>query len=182
MVESKGLIPMEEFDIQELVSFFDYDGVEYKIDKKLLGKDCPFGGKFEEYNSEVLAALREHWLKTDGNVTDKGQKELQRRKKNMVDYETEKKATLVKKMAEKKLTGKAEVKTKKEMLDEALKSVGYEGGWKLRKDRREGGGWFILFTKTSGQIDEGRTLAKSDLDDLIEAVRTELPKMIKYRK
>lgn len=168
---------------QDVTNIYDYDGTEYKINSSLIGQDCPFGGKNEEFNAELLTALREKWMNVDGSLTEEGQKELARKKLILTDYEKEKQAR--EKQAKEERTNKQksrekqDLENKKTMVGQVLTSVGYGGGWRLKADRRSPDGYYIMFKETKGQIEEGKVLSQPNFDDLLEAIRTELPKMLK---
>lgn len=174
-----------EVKVEDLTSIFDYDGTEYKVNASLIGKDLSFGGKYEEYNAELLSALREGWIKIDGSLTEKGQKELARRKLGMSEYEKLKKEEAEQKRqareAKKQASEKKDFDDKKARIKDALEDVGYKGKWRLKRDRRAPGGFFIMFKETEGQIEEDKVIAKESFDDLLEFIRSELPKMIRYK-
>ena len=166
-------------------SIYDYDGKEYKINSSLVGKDCPFGGAYEEYNSELLAALREGYLKADGTITEKGGKELTRRKLGLTEHEKTQKEEAAKrrenKVSRQNVSEKRDLENKKVQLTRALEDIGYKGGWKLKRAKDTPDSFIIIFKETAGQIEEGRAITKEGFGDLLEFIREELPKMIKYK-
>lgn len=181
MMNREGSFGLESSE--NLTSIYDYDGQEYKIDSSLIGADCPFGGKNEEFNAELLTALREKWMNSDGSLTESGQKELGRRTMILTEYEKEQQAARAQRQKDRtdkqKSREKKDLDDKKSMVEEVLASVGYDGGWKLRADRRSSDGYYIMFKETKGQIEEGKVIIQPSFDDLLETIRTELPKMLK---
>lgn len=181
MMNREGSFGLESSE--NLTSIYDYDGQEYKIDSSLIGADCPFGGKNEEFNAELLTALREKWMNSDGSLTESGQKELGRRTMILTEYEKEQQAARAQRQKERtdkqKTREKKDLENKKAMMGEVLNSVGYNGGWKIKAERRSPGVYYIIFKETGGQIEEGKVITQSNFDDLLETVREELPKMLK---
>jgi len=165
-------------------SIYDYDGREYKIDASLVGTDFVLGGKFEEYNAELLTALREGLIKANGSLTEKGQKELARRRLEKTDYEKEKLKAAEERRAAKAKSGRdkgpdtKDLKDKKPILEKALEDSGYYGSWKLKKEGKTSGSYSISFQDTKGQIDEDKVITADSFEALLEFIRTQVPKML----
>lgn len=148
----------------------DDDGKEFKLSGDLIGKRLSLVGIADKHNHDLIMALRKTWLDFNGNLTEAGQEEENRRAKATKDAGVGNRAGVGIIEARKGLLRTLEKKTgdPKEQIRMALAKYGYTGQSELKKTNGSGN-YTLKFFNTNGQAEEGIVFVGS-IGRLLDAI------------
>ena len=148
-----------EYDVRQYVPVCG--DRKFRIYAELIGKHLPLVGIVDKNNGNLLEALEEKWINPDGNLTEAGKVENDRRLELMSDGSSREKAMGLMGMKEKKpkvrireAHGKSpeKIAKPKDKVNALLVKHGYEGNYKITKDADNGG--YVLTLFRPGQQDK----------------------------